>query len=91
MVAGKGAAGSSQPGLDLVDDHQNISGRTDLAHCRQIVIRWHDDAGLALDRLQQDCDRVVVDRAGQRGDIPEGHRTKARRERPEARARSLIG
>ena len=84
VVAGKGAAGAGQAGLNFIDDHENVSGRADLAHCRQVVIRRHDDPGLALDRLQQDCDGVLVDRVGQCGDIPERHRSKARRERPEA-------
>ena len=90
VVAGKGPAGAGQAGLNFVGDHENVSGRADLAYFRQVVIRRHDDAGFALDRLQQDCDGVLVDRIGQRGDIPEGHRTEARRERPEAGARSLV-
>ena len=90
MVAGEGAAGAGQARLNLVGDHENVSGCADFAHRRQVVVRRHDDAGLALDRLQQHSDGVLVDRVGQRIGVTEGDRTEARRERPEAGPRRLI-
>ena len=90
VVAGEGSAGAGQARLDLVGDHQHIAGGAEFAHGRQIVVRWHDHAGLALDRLEQHRDGVLVDRVGHRVGVTERHRTKARRERAEATARRLV-
>ena len=66
MVAGEGSAGAGQTRLDFIGNQQNVLGTADFAHRRQVVVRWRDDAGLALDRLQQHSDGVLVDRVGQR-------------------------
>ena len=90
VVAGEGSAGAGQAGLNLIGDHQHVAGRAEFAHCRQIVVRRHDHPGLALDRLEQHRDGVLVDRVGQCVGVTERHRTKARRERAEAGARRLV-
>ena len=54
------------------------------AQAGEIALGRHDDAGLALDRLDQDRGGVRRDRALHRGEIAERHRAEARRERAEA-------
>ena len=51
---------------------------------REPACRRHDDAGLALDRLDQHGRGLRRDRALDGGEIAERHRAEARRERPEA-------
>ena len=65
--------------------------RITLWRCRararlEITRRRDDDAGLALDRLDQEGDGVGRDGALQRLGVAEGHDLEARREGPEARA-----
>jgi hypothetical protein len=51
--------------------------------------RGHDDAGLALNRLDQDCRSMGRDRALKGCDIAERQRAKTRGERAEAL--SIVG
>ena len=92
QVAGEGRSRAAEAGLDLVGDEQHIVSRRDLAHGRQIVRRRHDDAGLALDRLEQHGNRVRVDRSLEGRRVPVGNSAEPRRERPEILAgRFVVG
>ena len=73
-----------RPGLHLVEDQQHVVLVAELAQPGQIAVGRHDDAGLALDRLDQHGRGVGRDRALDRGEVAERHRLEARRERAEA-------
>ena len=47
-------AGPAQPGLDLVGDHEHPLARADLRGFAQISVGRNQDAGLALNRLEQE-------------------------------------
>ena len=48
------AAGAPEAGLDLIEDQQHAALVADRAKLAQIALRRHDDAGLALNRLDED-------------------------------------
>ena len=60
------------------------------AHAGQIVVGRNDDAGFALDRLDQHRDGVVVDRGGQRLGVAERHGAEAGRVGAEAATRGVV-
>src|SRR5690606_23751970 len=68
------AAGS---GLHLVDDEQRVVGRRELAGTAEEALGQLDDAGLALDRLDED-----------RGDVAARERLFERRDRASNRLRA---
>ena len=80
MVAGEQRAGAAEAGLDFVADHQHVVARADLAHALEIARGRHDDAGLALDRLDEEGAGVGRDRRLERGRIAERHRRETGRE-----------
>ena len=59
-------AGPAHPGLHLVDPEQRAVRVADLAGPGQVAGRRHDDAVLALDRLEDHGGGLVVDRCGKR-------------------------
>ena len=89
VLTRESAPGAREARLDLVGDHQHVVLAAQRAHRGQVVIRRHDDAGLALDRFEQHRDRVVIDRARPARRRPERHRPEAGRERAEAAAGGL--
>ncbi|SKT92264.1 Uncharacterised protein [Mycobacteroides abscessus subsp. abscessus] len=91
VVAGKHSSGAGETRLDFVGDEQNIVLGAQCADGGQVVVRRDDDAGLALNGLQQDGDGVAVDRPLQGGGIAEWHDAESGSERSESAARGLIG
>ena len=77
-------AGAAEARLHLVEDQQHAVRVADAAQPGEIARRRHDDAGLALDRLDQHRRRLGRDRALDGGEIAERHRAEAGRERSEA-------
>ena len=78
VLDGEVGAGAAEARLDLVGDEQHAPGGGHLADAGQVAGRRHDHAGLALDRLDQHGDGVVVDRGGQRVQVAVGHDLEAR-------------
>src|SRR5262249_19111351 len=80
------AARRAGGGLRLAANHGHAVRVAQRAHAGKIARGRHDDAGLALDRLDQN--RGGVERYGtlDRLEVTERHRAEARRERPEALA-----
>ena len=77
-------AGAAEARLHLVEDQQHAVRVADAAQPGEEARGRHDDAGLALDRLDQHRRRVRRDRALDGGEIAERHRAEAGRERSEA-------
>ena len=63
MLMGEPSPGAPETGLDLVEDQQNVVLVADRAQLAQIALGRDDDAGLALDGLDQDRAGVRRDRA----------------------------
>src|SRR5690606_2264501 len=61
VVTGEGPPGAREAGLDLVGDHEDTAGGAQHAELAQVAVWRDDDATLALDRLEEDGDRRVVD------------------------------
>ena len=91
VLAGEGGAGPAQPGLDLIGDHERAVRRAQVPDGGQVTRRRHHDAGLALDRLDQDAHHVGVHRRGQRGGVPVGHDAEPGGVRPERGAGVGVG
>ncbi len=73
-----------RPGLHLVEDQQHVCASQSWRKPGEIAGGRHDDAGLALDRLDQHGRGLGRDRALDGGEIAERHRPEAGRERAEA-------
>ena len=52
MVAGEHTSGTSDTGLDLVRDEQDVVLLAEVVALFQIAVVWHVDSGLALDRFR---------------------------------------
>ena len=64
VLVGEPLAGPAQAGLDLVEDQEHAPLVAELAQAGQVVGRRDVDPPLALDRLDQDGGRLVVEHAG---------------------------
>ena len=84
MLEREPGPGAAQPGLDLVEDHQHVVRVAHVAHPGEPAVGRNDDAGLALDGLDQHRDGRRRDRLLQRGEVAERHGAEARREWAEA-------
>ena len=62
MIAGQDPAGAAEAGLHFVGDHEHVVTSADLAHGAQVADGGHDDAGLALDRLDDEGGDVEAHR-----------------------------
>ena len=83
ILAGEPFAGAADAGLDLVEDQQGAGLAVRFAGGPQVAGRQRPDAGLALDRFQEDCGGGVIDGSAR---APRCHRTgRARRRRAAAR------
>src|SRR6266487_273794 len=80
---GEEAARAAHARLHLVEDQERAGPVADLAGGGQVFRRRDVDAAFALDRLQQDGRRLVIDGAAQRLDVVEGYVHEARDERLE--------
>ncbi len=87
-VAREGRPDPAEARLDLVGDEQHPAFGAELAQPRQEVGGRHDDARLALDRLDEHRDRVLVDRRGHRVGVAVRHGAEARRVGPEVGSRA---
>ena len=72
-LAREPVAGASDACLDLVDDQERAGGAGDLAGGGQIPLGWHDDAVLALHRLDDDQRGVRGDGGPQCLRVAVGH------------------
>ena len=77
MVAGERAAGAAEARLDLVGDEQHAAAVAELAGAAQVAVGRDDHAGLALDRLDQEGDGVVVERGLEGVQVAEGDALEA--------------
>ena len=75
--------GAAEARLDLVGDQQDVDVGAELARGAQVALGRNDHARLALDRLDEERDGVLVDRLAQRVDVAVGNRLEPRRERSE--------
>ena len=66
LLVGPERAGPPDPGLDLVEDQQRAGLVAGLAGGEQRLVADRVDAGLALDRLDQDRGGALADRLAQR-------------------------
>src|SRR5207302_106872 len=83
-AGGEGKRGTgSKPGLDLVQDEQRIVRVTPLAHTTKVTRRRDADAGLTLDRLEDDGTNALVEDRVERVQIVEGNVTEAFQHRAE--------
>jgi hypothetical protein len=69
MLAGEGAAGAAEAGLDLIGDEEDALLTAEVAGLLQVTGRRDDDAGFTLDRLDEETDGVGVDGAAQTGSV----------------------
>ncbi len=65
MLAGERGAGTAQTGLDLVGDHQGAPLSAEFAHLAEEAGGRDDHPGLALDRLDENADYLLVHRGRQ--------------------------
>ena len=91
VLLGEQLAGAAEPGLNLVEDQHHVMRGAEFADPREIARWWNDDAGLALDRLDEEGDGVRRDRLLQRPGVAEGDDFEARRERSEMVTGDRIG
>ena len=85
VLVGEPLAGAAHAGLDLVEDQQHAALVAQLAQPGEVIRRRDVDAALALDRLDQDRGRLVVERPRRRR---RGRRTgRTRSPGPSARSR----
>jgi len=90
VLVGEELAGAAEAGLDLVADEQRVALAGQIAQRRQVALARDDHAPLTLDRLDQDGDRLLVDRRGDRVGVAVGQDAKAARERSEALAILIV-
>ena len=72
MIAGEGAAGAGEAGLDFVGDHEGVALGAEGADVAQEAFGRDDDAALALDGFEQDGDGLVGHGRSQRVDVAVG-------------------
>jgi hypothetical protein len=84
MLEGKHAPGAAQPRLHLVDHQQDVVAGAPVTQLREEARRRHDDAGLALDRLDQHRAGIGARGGAHARHAAEVEVAKARRERTEA-------
>ncbi len=75
--------GAPEAGLDLVGHEEHVPRGRDRAQARPVVVGRHDDARLALHRLQEHGDGRVVDRGGDRVGVAVRHEAEPQRVRVE--------
>src|SRR5262249_51452339 len=90
MLFGEQPAGTTEPGLDLVENQNDVVARANLAHRFEITCGRNDPPRLALDGFDQEGDRIGRDRRFERGGLAEGHDAKSGGEGAEAVARGRI-
>src|SRR5262249_39128175 len=73
MLFGEEPAGTAEPGLNLVENQNDVVTCTNLAHRFEITWGRNYHPGLALDGLDQEGDRVRRDRRFERGSVAKGH------------------
>src|SRR5206468_9340077 len=83
VLAREHLARAAEAGLHLIDDQQDVVRAADALRGGQVAFRWHHDAGLTLDRLDQERRRIRRDRALECLGIAEGDGAKAAVERSE--------
>src|SRR5579863_5473641 len=91
MLLREQLSSAAEPGLDFVEDQHHVVRGAEIAYLREIAGRGDDDAGLPLDRLDEEGDRVRRDRLLQRLGVAEGNDPEARRERPEMLTSRHVG
>src|SRR5258708_3117760 len=90
MLLREQLAGAAKPGLDFVEDQHHVMRGAESAYLGEIARWWNDDAGFALDWVDQESDGVRRNRRFQRLGVREGNDLKARRERSEMVARRRV-
>ncbi|MGC0369449.1 hypothetical protein RKD05_001701 [Microbacterium sp. SLBN-111] len=89
-VARERLAHAAEARLDLVGDEQHVVLGADLPHPAEEPLRRDDDAGLALDRLEEHRGGVLVDRGGDGIRVSVGHMDEAGRVRTEVVVRGGV-
>src|SRR6516164_4949915 len=91
MLFSEQPAGSTEPGLDLVENQNDVVALTNLAHPFEITCGRNNHPRLALDGLDQECDRIGRDRRFERGSVAKWYNAESGGEGAEAVARGRIG
>src|SRR5262249_57847383 len=92
MLCGEQPAGTTEPGLNLVENQNDVVARTNFPHRFEIAGGWNDHSRLALDGLDQEGDCVGRNRRFERGSVAKGHNAaEAGGKWAEAVARGRIG
>ena len=86
MHVGEHRPGATQAGLNFIKDQQHAALVAQAAHGGEVPIGWDDDAGFALDRLQQHGAGRLVDHCGKRPDVAKVEVAEARSKRAEVGA-----
>ena len=76
VLLGEQLPGAAEAGLDLVEDQRDVVVGAELADPGEVAGRRDDDAGLALDRLDEEADGVRRDRGLERVGVAEGDDAK---------------
>lgn len=78
VLFGKQGTATANAGLDFVEDQQDAQLAAQPFHTFEVVLGRRDNAGFALDRLEQDGDGLRIDCGVQGWQIIEGHVAEAR-------------
>src|SRR6516162_7927119 len=84
VLAREPGAGAAETRLDLVEDEQHMMRIAQASYAGEPSRRWHHDAGLALDRLDQNGRGLGLHGPLHGGEIAEWHAAESGRERSEA-------
>ena len=90
VLAGERRAGPAETRLDLVRHQEDAALGAELAGRTEVPLGRHDHARLALDRFDEERDRVVIDRGAKRFHISVRDGPEPRGERAEAALRGRI-
>ena len=91
VLVGEELAGAAKAGLDLVEHKENVVLAADGGDLAEVAGGRNDDAGLALDGLDEEGAGVGRDGGAQRLGVAEGYGAEAGRKRAKAVAILRVG
>src|SRR5262252_3200712 len=70
MIAAKHLSGAAHAGLHFIKNQKNILARTNLTHGREVIVGRNNHAAFALNWLENDRSRFLIDGGFQGRGIP---------------------